>query len=292
MANAMNVVAIEMVMTLEEAGDGVVSVLVTGLSFHPRCKGSYISLNDCMHEAKRSSSFHDGLIFSNRPLFPREKVWIKVVQEEHRWHGALRVGFTTLDPNMMNAASLPPFACPDLTAHSGFWAIGIPEECCQEGAELCFWVNRRGQAIFKEKMNSRSRVLFSGIPTKAPLWFVLDVYGRTKAVQLIKHHEEGIRKNLPKTVERISKSQQKVTPDFYPGTEYLTFFHEEDPICVICNDRLADTLLLPCRHCSFCEPCTMKVKNQNSLCPLCRRTIFYTRNIGEINPAHKLESCL
>lgn len=163
----------------------LILILAREISFHPHCKGSQISLNCCLHKAKRSQSFHDGLVFSNRPLQPREKVRIKILEEQLGWHGALRVGFTSLDPNIINADSLPPFACPDLVMNDGFWAIGVPEVLCEKGTELCFWVNQKGQALCEDRRSPRPIVLFSGIPKKTPVWVMLDIYGRTKAIQLI-----------------------------------------------------------------------------------------------------------
>ncbi|XP_072258957.1 E3 ubiquitin-protein ligase NEURL3 [Pyxicephalus adspersus] len=283
-----------------------------GLSFHPHCKGSHISLNGCLHQARRSCSFHDGLVFSNRPLKPREKVWIKVLEEESNWHGSIRVGFTMMDPDKINDQSLPPFACPDLIELPGFWASGMPEEVCKKGAELCFWINRKGQVLFQDWPRSRPKVLFSGIPKKTPVWVMLDVYGKTKAVQLINHRSKQTKSNCccHQSTTKVStgdhdigriwtrdKSQSTLNktselrdhPLHKPRTMDLesdleegfpTFPLGDDYLCVICKDRLADTMLFPCCHRSFCESCAVKVKSQNNLCPLCRQTIVQLQNIG------------
>ncbi|PIO40129.1 hypothetical protein AB205_0013640 [Aquarana catesbeiana] len=281
------------------------------ISFHPHCKGSHISLNCCLHQASRSYSFHDGLVFSNRPLQPREKVCIKVLEEESSWHGALRVGFTTVNPNTINANSLPPFACPDIIVHPGFWAIGIPEALCKKGAELNFWINQKGQALCQGRQNSRPRVLFSGIPKKTPVWVMLDVYGKTKTIQLINgqskqteshccchpHPQNGptetcTKKKSLSTFDNTSDSvvqylHKSTTTDFHSVSMYPPYY-EGDSLCIICQDRLADTMLLPCLHSFFCEQCTVKMKSQNNTCPLCRQTIVQSQNIETLQLSNKL----
>ncbi|XP_075063454.1 E3 ubiquitin-protein ligase NEURL3 [Mixophyes fleayi] len=279
-----------------------------GISFHPHCRGSHISFNSCLHQAKRIHSFHDGLVFSNRPLFPKEKIWIKVLEIEPRWHGAIRLGFTSFNPSDIDRNCLPPFACPDLATTHGFWAIAIPEELCREGAELCFWVNRKGEAFYRVRGQIQSKMLFSGIPRRTQLWAMLDVYGQTKAIQLLDlrskcrdpscschqnkvHHEMGTRYNaLSIALDQTSETprhkdhcmQESKNMDLHSEAMNLHLFREDEPSCVICQDRLADTLLLPCRHCSFCQPCVRQIKRQSNICPLCRQNILGTRNVGEM----------
>ncbi|XP_069814808.1 E3 ubiquitin-protein ligase NEURL3 [Dendropsophus ebraccatus] len=272
-----------------------------GLTFHPYSKGCNIQLSSCLHQAKRRHSFHDGIIFSNRSLLPREKVWIRILEVERRWHGALRIGFTSMDPINFESTVLPPFACPNLTDSPDFWAMGIPEELCTEGEEICFWVNNKGQVLFRKKGNFKSKVLFSGIPRKMPLWVMIDVYGQTKALQLLdtktrrlfapccrddkeppnlvlRHPGTTVKKN--KTLQPPHSKQRMDKPtalDLRPGTVYT----EEEPYCVVCQDKMADTLLLPCRHCSFCQQCVLKIRGQNNICPLCRQSIFITQSVTE-----------
>ncbi|XP_063788087.1 E3 ubiquitin-protein ligase NEURL3 isoform X2 [Pseudophryne corroboree] len=279
-----------------------------GLSFHPHCRGSNISLNSCLHQATRIHSFHNGLAFSNRPLLPKEKVRLKVLEIEQRWFGALRLGFTSVNPSNIDRNALPPFACPNLVNTSGFWAMGIPEEQCQEGAELCFWVDRKGQVFYQVKGHLRPKLLFSGLPRKAQIWAMMDVYGKTKAVQLLDDstecldtpyscpqnkvdHKMGTRNNfMPVALDTLSQSpqskyhsmQEPTKLDLYSQAMKFRLFREDEPICVICQDRLVDTLLLPCRHCSFCKPCVLKIRRQNNICPLCRQDIFSMQDVGEM----------
>ncbi|KAG8574679.1 hypothetical protein GDO81_009267, partial [Engystomops pustulosus] len=266
--------------------------------------GCNIQLGSCYHRAKRRFSFSDGIVFSNRPILPREKVWIKILEVERRWHGALRLGFTSKNPN--NIDSLPPFACPNLTDKPDFWAIGIPEEMCIEGEEICFWMNGKGQALFKKKEHYKPKVLFSGMPRRTPLWAMVDIYGQTKALQILntktkkqftpccfpgitepiishsRHHGTTEKKDKalqhPPTEEYM---EQSIEMDIVAKMPNLRIFAEEGPHCVICEDRKADTLLLPCRHCSFCKHCVLKIRGQNNICPLCRQSIIITQSIRE-----------
>ncbi|XP_077119024.1 E3 ubiquitin-protein ligase NEURL3 [Ranitomeya variabilis] len=279
-----------------------------GLSFHPHSKGYNIVLNSCRHKAERRHSFHDGIIFSNRPILPREKVWIRILKVEQRWYGALRVGFTSTNPSNLDSTSLPPFACPNLTIRPDFWAIGISEELCREGEEICFWINKIGQVLLKKKGSFKPEVLFSGIPRKTAVWVMLDVYGQTKALQLMDgrskqkffrcccpsnidtpnlglgHPESIVTKNkdfLPSHSKQYMEKSSKL--DLRTEVVNLQLFREEEPNCVICLDRTADTLLLPCRHCSFCKQCVLKIKAQSNICPLCRQSIQISQDIREEN---------
>ncbi|XP_068128477.1 E3 ubiquitin-protein ligase NEURL3 [Hyperolius riggenbachi] len=299
-------------MTVLTMGSYCSSAGEEGISFHSHCKGSNISLNSCHHQARRGSSFHDGLVFSNRPLLPREKVRIRILEEEMQWFGALRVGFTSVNPNTISHDPLPPFACPDLTDNPGFWAIGIPEELCKTGDELCFWINRKGQALCKVEGRSRPTVLFSGIPKKTPMWVMLDIYGRTKAIQVV-NHKSRLRES-PCACHQNNKEHQEISTshvslssldkmsaytttqsphesvDLRPEAVHLPYYQEDDPFCVICQDRLSDTLLLPCRHCCFCEPCAVMVKRQGSRCPLCRQTFSSMHYVGALHQSNSWAS--
>ncbi|XP_056425181.1 E3 ubiquitin-protein ligase NEURL3 [Hyla sarda] len=277
-----------------------------GLAFHPYTKGHNIQLSSCLHQAKRGHSFHDGIIFSNRPLLPKEKVWIRILEAERRWHGALRVGFTSVDPNSIESTNLPPFACPNLTNSPDFWAMGIADELCMEGEEICFWVNKKGQALVKKRGRFKPKVLFSGIPRKKALWVMIDVYGQTKAVQLLDSKTKRLftpccspdNKEPPNLASdhsgtTVKKNQYLPSPQFKqhmakptkldPRLETVNLlpFREDDTYCVICQDRTADTLLLPCRHCSFCQQCVLKIRGQNNICPLCRQSIFITKSVTD-----------
>ncbi|OCT89967.1 E3 ubiquitin-protein ligase NEURL3 [Xenopus laevis] len=278
---------------------GCVSSETEGLFFHPYTKGSHISLNSCLHQAERQQSFHHGIIFSNRPLRAKEKLKIRVLKEETRWHGALRIGFTSEDPSTLEPCCLPPFACPDLTQLPCFWGAGVPEELCQAGALLKFWFSGDGKVFCQQKGEPCARVLFSGIPKNAKLWAMLDVYGKTKAIQVA-----GPSQNMCQCQSQINKdaqpfgnghsleeiAEQTVIPaanlnsctdtsDWHSQRNFQIFLGD-DPSCVICQDRMADTLLLPCGHCTFCQYCIEQLQGLSQSCPLCRQTIVSAKYIG------------
>ncbi|XP_053319771.1 E3 ubiquitin-protein ligase NEURL1-like [Spea bombifrons] len=163
------------------------------ISFHPVVKGHHISLDGCMHRAERYKSFNHGLLFSNRPLYYQEKIWVKVIEDEPHWHGALRLGFTSVDPDTIDPSRLPPFSCPDLNRRNGFWAVAVPEDLCYQNNLISFWVNKKGQALYQAMGDSCPTVLFSGLPRNGLLWAMIDVYGQTKAIQLLSKwkHSEG-----------------------------------------------------------------------------------------------------
>lgn len=155
------------------------------LSFHGDAMGTQVHLDDQRSTARRRSTFHDGIVFSQRPVWPGERVALRVLRHEDGWCGGLRVGFTRLDPAQVPASCLPPFVCPDLEEQSPTWAALLPEGFVRAGNVVCFWVNRRGWLFAKVNAGRplllRKDVLVQG----APLWAVMDVYGTTKAIELL-----------------------------------------------------------------------------------------------------------
>lgn len=45
--------------------------------------------------------------------------------------------------------------------------------------------------------------------------------------------------------------------------------------CVICYDKIRDTILVPCMHVATCQLCTRRIMESESTsnCPICRRHI-------------------
>ena len=154
------------------------------LRFHPEAKGAQVILDAQRITAYRLATFRDGIVFSQRPVRPGERVALRVLGHEGGWHGGLRVGFTRLNPECVPASSLPPFLCPDLEHQSPTWAALVPGRCALAGDVVSFWVNRHG--CLRAQVNRGQRLLLrKGVPMGAPLWAVMDVYGTTKAIELL-----------------------------------------------------------------------------------------------------------
>lgn len=154
------------------------------LRFHAKAKGAQVRLDAKGSIARRCATFCDGIVFSQRPVRPGERVVLRVLEHEDRWHGGLRVGFTRLDPARVPSASLPPFVCPDLEEQSSTWAAMLPEGCALAGDVVRFWVSRHGR-LFAAVNAGPWFLLRTGVLLGAPLWAVMDVYGTTKTIQLL-----------------------------------------------------------------------------------------------------------
>ncbi len=50
---------------------------------------------------------------------------------------------------------------------------------------------------------------------------------------------------------------------------------KQEELCVICLDKAADTMVLPCEHSVVCHACSKKLESTNDarLCVQCRRPI-------------------
>ncbi|XP_029794405.1 E3 ubiquitin-protein ligase NEURL3 [Suricata suricatta] len=223
------------------------------LRFHAEAKGTQVRLDAQRSIACRSATFHDGIVFSQRPVPPGEQVVLRVVWHEGGWYGGLRVGFTRLDPAQVSVPSLPPFVCPDLEQQSPTWAAMLPEGCVLAGDVVCFWVNRRGR-LFVRVNGGRRLLLRKGVLMGAPLWAVMDLYGTTKAITLL----DPTASAYPSTVPWVL-SDETLQTEAATGEE-----------CAICFHHAANACLVPCGHTNFCSSCALRVFKDLAKCPVCR----------------------
>uniref|UniRef100_A0A4W2FZG5 E3 ubiquitin-protein ligase NEURL3 n=1 Tax=Bos indicus x Bos taurus TaxID=30522 RepID=A0A4W2FZG5_BOBOX len=221
------------------------------LRFHAQAVGAQVRLDAERSTAYRRATFHDGIVFSQRPVRLGERVALRLLWHEHGWLGGLRVGFTRLDPARVSAPSLPPFLCPDLEQQSQTWAAMLPDGRASPGDVVRFWVNRRGQ-IFAQVNSGPQRRLREGVLMGAPLWAVMDLYGTTKAIELLDPTANG----FPTTTPR------GLSDEALPGPK-----GEE---CAICFHQVANTCLVPCGHTHFCSSCAWRVFRDTARCPMCR----------------------
>ncbi|XP_058523372.1 E3 ubiquitin-protein ligase NEURL3 [Ochotona princeps] len=154
------------------------------LRFHDQAKGEQVCLDAQGCTASRCATFHDGIVFSQRPVRPGKCVALRVLQREEGWYGGLRVGFTRLDPACISSSNLPPFVCPDLVEQSPTWAAMLPEGSALVGDLIRFWVDHRGRLYAKINRSPRF-LLRRDVLLGAPLWAVMDIYGTTKAIEML-----------------------------------------------------------------------------------------------------------
>lgn len=103
------------------------------------------------------------------------------------WSGALRFGFTSLDPSELVATDIPKYACPDLVTRPGYWAKALPERLALKDNVLSFWADRHGRVFYS--INEGEPILFHcGLSIGCPLWAIIDIYGITQEVTLLGKH--------------------------------------------------------------------------------------------------------
>ncbi|KAL7981322.1 hypothetical protein Chor_002218 [Crotalus horridus] len=169
--------------------DGFLEASYSPLFFHPYVKGSQIFMDEFFCTVSRMDTFHDGIVFSNRPVELYEKVTLKILLDDQKWQGGLRVGFTWKNP-CLRFGPLPPFVCPDLVIEGKTCAGVVPDEYIAEGNIISFWVDGQGCVFCSINLEAERSLLFKGVPVQSPLWAIVDVYGRTKAVQLLSQHHD------------------------------------------------------------------------------------------------------
>lgn len=134
--------------------------------------------------ASRMQSFCEGICFIERAVVVGERVVLRLAEISSQWNGTLRIGFTSHDPNTLKGASLPRYACPDLTNRPGFWAKAVDESITTSGSIVSFWFSRHGNIYVSANGVDRG-ILLSGADASRALWPLLDIYGNTKTVQLL-----------------------------------------------------------------------------------------------------------
>ncbi|KAJ3587633.1 hypothetical protein NHX12_011230 [Muraenolepis orangiensis] len=152
--------------------------------FHPHAKGKNVRLDGQLRRATRKNSFCNGITFSHRPVRLYEKVRLRLSGVHTGWSGALRFGFTGLDPGELSSADIPKYACPDLVTRPGYWAKALPERLALRDHVLSFWADRHGRVFYS--LNDGEPVLFHcGLSIGCPLWAIVDIYGVTQEVTLL-----------------------------------------------------------------------------------------------------------
>lgn len=152
--------------------------------FHPQTKGKNIRLDSQLRRATRKNSFCNGIAFSQRPVRLYEKVRLQLSGVHNGWSGALRFGFTSMDPGELSPADIPKYACPDLVTRPGFWAKALPERLALRDTVLAFWADRHGRIFYS--INEGDPLLFHcGVSVGGPLWAIIDIYGITQEVTLL-----------------------------------------------------------------------------------------------------------
>uniref|UniRef100_W5KEX2 E3 ubiquitin-protein ligase NEURL1B n=1 Tax=Astyanax mexicanus TaxID=7994 RepID=W5KEX2_ASTMX len=152
--------------------------------FHPHAKGKNIRLDAQLRRAARRNSFCNGITFSQRPVRLYEKLRLRLSGVHTGWSGALRFGFTSLDPGDLTSTDIPKYACPDLVTRPGYWAKALPERLASRDNVLSFWADRHGRVFYS--INEAEPVLFHcGLSVSDPLWAIIDIYGITQEVTLL-----------------------------------------------------------------------------------------------------------
>ncbi|XP_056139234.1 E3 ubiquitin-protein ligase NEURL1B [Lampris incognitus] len=161
-----------------------VSIGLESPRFHPHAKGKNIRLDGQLRRATRKNSFCNGVTFSHRPVRLYEKVRLRLTGVHTGWSGALRFGFTSLDPSDLASADIPKYACPDLVTRPGYWAKALPERLALKDNVLSFWADRHGRVFYS--INEGEPILFHcGLSIGCPLWAIIDIYGITQEVTLL-----------------------------------------------------------------------------------------------------------
>lgn len=152
------------------------------VQFH-HVHGPNAQLSKNKYVARRVQSFCQALVFSNRIIMPNERVYIKVLEIAKGWSGTIRFGFTSVDPATLRY-QMPKHACPDMTNEGHTWARALADEVVRRNSVIHFSYNSNGYINYGIN-NQDCGVFYTNVNTSQHLWFIVDVYGLTAAVELI-----------------------------------------------------------------------------------------------------------
>lgn len=152
------------------------------VQFH-HVHGPNVQLHKNKFVARRTQSFCQALVFSNRVILPNERVYIKVLEIAKGWSGTIRFGFTSVDPVTLRY-QMPKHACPDMTNAGHTWARALADEVIKRNSVIHFSYNTNG-FIHYGINNQDCGIFHANVNTNQNLWFIVDIYGLTAAVELI-----------------------------------------------------------------------------------------------------------
>ncbi|XKL69108.1 hypothetical protein PGB90_006877 [Kerria lacca] len=257
------------------------------MQFHD-IHGSNVALLQSKRIARRENlGCSDALTFTDRPLQINEKIFIKFIGTS--W--GVSFGYTSHNPSTLKNR-LPKYAFPVLIYQKGFWVRDVVNHKTDKNFIIYFYVNERGTVIYSID-GLTEEVLLHGVKTDCTLWAMIDLYGNSKLVELVKtelktdiipHPKAEFNSNFTLTTATNVRSPfehnmsaecpllVQVEDDF--REDELHVFNE----CVVCYEKPANTVVYACGHICLCYPCAFNIwqGRGNGRCPICRNII---RNI-------------
>lgn len=187
--------------------------------------------------ARRTQGFCQALVFSNRVILPNERVYIKVLEIAKGWSGTIRFGFTSVDPATLRY-QMPKHACPDMTNAGHTWARALADEVVRRNSVIHLSYNTNGYIHYGIN-NQDCGIFYANVNTSQNLWFIVDIYGLTAAVELIdpRIHNASRELDFSRIDEELRLSGQ-LTPAALPSSKpdhvsSMDHFQAFDPSAIV-----------------------------------------------------------
>lgn len=94
--------------------------------------------------------------------------------------------------------------------------------------------------------------------------------------QNINYNEQLYRDNENMAIRRRTDHNQG---NLHPQRNGYNNNGRDSSYCVVCFERDRDTAVFPCGHTHTCMQCTLAVRRQNNLCPICQQNIREHRRV-------------
>jgi hypothetical protein len=184
--------------------------------------GKNIQLSSDSSQARRITSFCQGITFSNSPLtklqnvtflvgcdssitslykpanFPttnlgninnnhNNKSGYKFSSKKNIWNSYLRIGLTTINPITLTLSDLPEFSYPTLLNTESFWITPIKSSYLKHGNKISIVLDNNNSLQLAVNYVVKAKLFSDMIPSSPSikLWLILDLYGNTNLVQFL-----------------------------------------------------------------------------------------------------------
>ena len=99
---------------------------------------------------------------------------------------------STVNPSDLDPVQLPQKSPIVPNNSDGFWCKALAKDDCQEGSTICVYLSKE-ETLVHEVNGGMGQVLLYDVNPKRNLWFLFDIYGSVKVLEII----TGFFFNLP-----------------------------------------------------------------------------------------------
>lgn len=156
------------------------------MKFH-NVHGNNVILDNTGQRASRTTSFCDGITFSDSPIKTNTIIPLRIYSPANEWLGYLFIGMTTRDPNTFSENNLPKHSL-SLFNEEDIWIKQIFSQWAN--SLITLQLTKNGSLDIGINGGPRKPFII-GLPLDNPLWLIVDLHGATTCVQYATYHQSN-----------------------------------------------------------------------------------------------------